>query len=113
MIRRPPRSTLFPYTTLFRSLGARIANVRVTLPSMLDADPRLIVEGSAEGPTAVFLDFIRESPVRRMIGGLSDGMTSLGQGRLRLRLELMLHELEKSKTAGDFQFSGNAITVDA
>src|SRR3712207_7953680 len=26
MIRRPPRSTLFPYTTLFRSLVQRIAN---------------------------------------------------------------------------------------
>src|SRR5690348_5823912 len=25
MIRRPPRSTLFPYTTLFRSLGADVA----------------------------------------------------------------------------------------
>src|SRR2546426_5929031 len=25
MIRRPPRSTLFPYTTLFRSLAARTA----------------------------------------------------------------------------------------
>src|SRR3712207_7010973 len=24
MIRRPPRSTLFPYTTLFRSVGARL-----------------------------------------------------------------------------------------
>src|SRR5207237_5406500 len=24
MIRRPPRSTLFPYTTLFRSCGARL-----------------------------------------------------------------------------------------
>src|SRR3712207_9091992 len=24
MIRRPPRSTLFPYTTLFRSLGAEL-----------------------------------------------------------------------------------------
>src|SRR3712207_8099732 len=24
MIRRPPRSTLFPYTTLFRSLGLRV-----------------------------------------------------------------------------------------
>src|SRR2546427_6022342 len=24
MIRRPPRSTLFPYTTLFRSLGAGV-----------------------------------------------------------------------------------------
>src|SRR2546425_1258817 len=25
MIRRPPRSTLFPYTTLFRSFGKRLA----------------------------------------------------------------------------------------
>src|SRR5256885_7168767 len=30
MIRRPPRSTLFPYTTLFRSLGrAAVARVEV------------------------------------------------------------------------------------
>src|SRR5947209_11547912 len=27
MIRRPPRSTLFPYTTLFRSLGYNVAIV--------------------------------------------------------------------------------------
>src|SRR5260370_17431827 len=26
MIRRPPRSTLFPYTTLFRSVGAAITD---------------------------------------------------------------------------------------
>src|SRR2546430_10247870 len=29
MIRRPPRSTLFPYTTLFRSLGFRLNLVRL------------------------------------------------------------------------------------
>src|SRR5436190_4113697 len=28
MIRRPPRSTLFPYTTLFRSLEPRVHEVR-------------------------------------------------------------------------------------
>src|SRR3712207_9583957 len=28
MIRRPPRSTLFPYTTLFRSLGKVVADGR-------------------------------------------------------------------------------------
>src|SRR3712207_7432861 len=28
MIRRPPRSTLFPYTTLFRSLGHRLPGRR-------------------------------------------------------------------------------------
>src|SRR5437870_7042243 len=45
MIRRPPRSTLFPYTTLFRSLVAHRAVERVVdqvklhdrLPRLLDA----------------------------------------------------------------------------
>src|SRR2546428_4563184 len=33
MIRRPPRSTLFPYTTLFRSVLERINHLRVETPS--------------------------------------------------------------------------------
>src|SRR3989442_2096062 len=32
MIRRPPRSTLFPYTTLFRSQGAQARLRRRTIP---------------------------------------------------------------------------------
>src|SRR3989441_3562880 len=43
MIRRPPRSTLFPYTTLFRSPVAR-------LPAR---QRRLVVEGSGEFPGAL------------------------------------------------------------
>src|SRR2546429_8920902 len=36
MIRRPPRSTLFPYTTLFRSFLARIqAELPANLPTSL------------------------------------------------------------------------------
>src|SRR2546422_6390833 len=38
MIRRPPRSTLFPYTTLFRS---RAGPDRATLPGQGRADARL------------------------------------------------------------------------
>src|SRR5256885_11372593 len=30
MIRRPPRSTLFPYTTLFRSVGSQICDILPT-----------------------------------------------------------------------------------
>src|SRR5687767_15541109 len=33
MIRRPPRSTLFPYTTLFRSLRRRHAQHRERVPA--------------------------------------------------------------------------------
>src|SRR5256885_16068549 len=44
MIRRPPRSTLFPYTTLFRSLPlsargrARVARVARTIAALAGAD---------------------------------------------------------------------------
>src|SRR2546422_2054997 len=33
MIRRPPRSTLFPYTTLFRSVNPRTARARAKEPA--------------------------------------------------------------------------------
>src|SRR3712207_6975800 len=43
MIRRPPRSTLFPYTTLFRSSGARIVVMTTeVVRNMLYADSDLL-----------------------------------------------------------------------
>src|SRR3989442_7993815 len=44
MIRRPPRSTLFPYTTLFRSLRPAGAAVRA-VPDLRD-----VARGAAPGP---------------------------------------------------------------
>src|SRR3712207_8012501 len=44
MIRRPPRSTLFPYTTLFRSVG--VLHERVHAPG--DRVPRGLVAGDRE-----------------------------------------------------------------
>src|SRR3984957_21034250 len=45
MIRRPPRSTLFPYTTLFRSLtlhlplvGIRVANVMLSIENEMRSE---------------------------------------------------------------------------
>src|SRR5438477_4565809 len=35
MIRRPPRSTLFPYTTLFRSFKIVVIDIQITLKQML------------------------------------------------------------------------------
>src|SRR2546422_7605661 len=52
MIRRPPRSTLFPYTTLFRSRKARRADAGVGGDSMNGAgvkDKSAIVTGSTKG----------------------------------------------------------------
>src|ERR1051325_12163702 len=63
MIRRPPRSTLFPYTTLFRSVYGVSQNTAkdterfcrefgVTFPVLLD-DPRTYLASNAFGLTNV------------------------------------------------------------
>src|SRR3712207_8337385 len=66
MIRRPPRSTLFPYTTLFRSGGA-----------VVDAG------GVAGGDAAVALE-----------GGAQAG--ELLRRRVRARVLVLLHQDRKS-----------------
>src|SRR5256886_5106709 len=49
MIRRPPRSTLFPYTTLFRSQHAGVGDLKqvVPRPHRLAFDDHLLRDGSA------------------------------------------------------------------
>src|SRR2546422_2109155 len=60
MIRRPPRSTLFPYTTLFRSKGQALALQARALPSermvaspdcyLVPRDDRTVILGSTVEP---------------------------------------------------------------
>src|SRR3712207_7315769 len=45
MIRRPPRSTLFPYTTLFRSIGA---------PLFIISNPDLVIAQCKAGIVGAF-----------------------------------------------------------
>src|SRR5690348_17447652 len=63
MIRRPPRSTLFPYTTLFRSLGGSLLQALLALllgelaaghqtVTSTRAEPRKVASSSAVSPAA-------------------------------------------------------------
>src|SRR2546427_5931035 len=66
MIRRPPRSTLFPYTTLFRSH----ARVRDREGAALDLVGRELL-----GPRALpqVVDRARQTAERQLVGALHDG----------------------------------------
>src|SRR2546425_8009620 len=88
MIRRPPRSTLFPYTTLFRSLLRRLA-----LPTALGLG-LLFGMGAAGGWLGV-LQFLHRTPfgVTR-----SEEHTSELQSLAYLVCRLLL---EKKKTSTD------------
>src|SRR5260221_13389092 len=48
MIRRPPRSTLFPYTTLFRSDGAAINHGKLRLIEEISDEAGLAADESRE-----------------------------------------------------------------
>jgi len=53
MIRRPPRSTLFPYTTLFRSqLDGGIALKGLKITGGLQPNPNIAAQAGALDPSA-------------------------------------------------------------
>src|SRR2546429_2713127 len=75
MIRRPPRSTLFPYTTLFRSLTALVAaahgakQATTTFVFGTEADPALLDPSLvSDGPSLRATDQIFNSLVGFQLG---------------------------------------------
>src|SRR5256885_8796974 len=72
MIRRPPRSTLFPYTTLFRSvlpekrrvgLSEALRNFLFTSESVTEGHPDKIADQISD---AVLDEVMRQDPLRRV-----------------------------------------------
>src|SRR2546422_9912531 len=61
MIRRPPRSTLFPYTTLFRSLS-RVGAERCSATGQEEARASLVVVQQHEGDRRRAAAVARERP---------------------------------------------------
>src|SRR2546429_3238245 len=83
MIRRPPRSTLFPYTTLFRS-ATRLSMARKAMPGT-SADP----SGNRRHGEVLPLGLARQE--RR-----SEEHTSELQSRLHLVCRLLLEKKKKT-----------------
>src|SRR3712207_7458449 len=96
MIRRPPRSTLFPYTTLFRSLDARRGRRPRAERRLEDVDVRhgyrdrnLARDGVEDGDDGELL----RQPVEREADGLrSEEHTSELQSRQYLVCRLLLEK---------------------
>src|SRR2546422_2485365 len=102
MIRRPPRSTLFPYTTLFRSQGH--GRERLGLLEPLDARP----EGPAHaGDDGAYPGRSQQSPLSR-----SEEHTSELQSRLHLVCRLLLEKKKKKpQIAGTVPFRDHSVMI--
>src|SRR3712207_9392019 len=75
MIRRPPRSTLFPYTTLFRSGKTKLSMKVVDQETGEDISAQIEAERAARGETG------EEREERGDRGGGSYGRREGGEGR--------------------------------
>src|SRR5258707_9937388 len=95
MIRRPPRSTLFPYTTLFRSLtaGTRTVVVNGKAAGVFGLIGPNGTPGITLSPGESVMPGVPLGPMRR-----SEEHTSELQSRQYLVCRLLL---EKKKTAGN------------
>src|SRR2546430_6172234 len=88
MIRRPPRSTLFPYTTLFRSLISRRAALLGTLATL--TAPLFALLARQAVPDPVFVGLIR-----------SEEHTSELQSQSNLVCRLLLEKKKKINQSQD------------
>src|SRR3712207_7876156 len=90
MIRRPPRSTLFPYTTLFRSEGVS-GDVKLDLSGLgrFDTSGAFALNQAVAG-RQVEADFTHRPDVRRLVR--SEEHTSELQSRQYLVCRLLLEK---------------------
>src|SRR2546430_10375600 len=97
MIRRPPRSTLFPYTTLFRSQD----NPREVSAGTFGSDPVRAPTLTLVRTTIPVVDCpsARSDPRCRLRGGRSEEHTSELQSQSNLVCRLLLEK--KKLTAGN------------
>src|SRR3712207_8353094 len=96
MIRRPPRSTLFPYTTLFRSeLACLLGGQRLDGRSELAGVPGVDLLGDVPGERVALPGVTGEGLAGR--AGRSEEHTSELQSRQYLVCRLLLEKKKQTK----------------
>src|SRR3712207_7244029 len=95
MIRRPPRSTLFPYTTLFRSTGGTITTLITWIIPLADA---ISAFTTSLPPAMIFppkLEIVISLPPKLCSVFRSEEHTSELQSRQYLVCRLLLEKKKK------------------
>ncbi len=90
---------------------AALQNVSVVLPDTLADTLVMQVKGEAADATQRCLDYIRISPVRGYLDGYTDNIHAMGEGLLKLQLDIPLSGDTHTKVVGSYRFSNNEVDL--
>src|SRR5690554_7597943 len=96
MIRRPPRSTLFPYTTLFRSPNADIAKI-YKMPILISDNKAVSLNGITAQPNKLNIKVIIGAIIKTTLSELLGDRKSTRLNSSHVRISYAVFCLKKKK----------------
>ncbi|MFN8769936.1 MAG: YhdP family protein [Neisseriaceae bacterium] len=92
--------------------GNNLNNIEAIIPDMTHDQSYLIAHGNGYGSTQNFLNYLRHTPINKMIGNLPDKTIANGKGKVNLALKVPFSKPENTTVKGTYTFLNNNIKFD-
>ena len=91
--------------------AVRLSQAEVGIADLMNKNPLLTVSASAQGPANDVVAYVRRSPVNFFTGQVLERTTISGPGQVQFKLQLPLHQIDKTAVQGSVQFTGNDVRI--
>ena len=90
--------------------AVRLSQTDVSIADLIH-EPLLTVASSAQGPATEVLGFVRSSPLNFFTGQALQHATMNGPAQVQFKLQLPLHQIDKTAVQGTVLFTGNDVQM--
>lgn len=90
--------------------SVRLSQTEVAIADLAH-EPLLTVSSSAQGPATEVLNYVRASPLNFFTGQALQRATMGGPAQVQFKLQLPLHQIDKTAVQGSVQFTGNDVQI--
>lgn len=91
------------------ALGSKIIRSKVVIAAMDSPAPVLEVNGDAQGTLTEAIQYVNNSPLARLAGDFTRGVSTSGNGKLHLQLSIPLNNASAARVKGDYQIMNGSM----
>ena len=88
-----------------------VSKVHARIPDLLSTNPKLIIDGNANGVAQDLLRYMAMSPVLEWTGNFTQDTKVSGNAKLKLHLDLPLAHIVDAKVSGEVQLLNNDVML--